>query len=176
MTSNKTKSSSKKHPLEIFFDYSCPYCMKAHSHLIDLLPDFPHVEPLWHPCESHPQPERYGPHSDLLIRGMFFAIDAGADILAYHSAMYRAALIDRFNVEDACVVAKLAEHLMDANALYTALVSGKYKDKLAAANSYAYDVSGVWVVPAYRMNGLRIDPIEDVGVSKAQLRRFLELA
>lgn len=173
MKNDHTESTGEKLSLEIFFDYACPYCMKAHRHLIDLLPAFPNIEPVWRPCEAHPRPESYGPHSDLLIRGMFFAAEAGVDIFSYHETMFCAALVDRANVEDPAVVAKLASRLLDGDALYEALVSGKYADELAAANSYAYDISGVWVVPAYCMGGRRIDPVEDVGVSRVQLRHFL---
>ena len=43
-----------------------------------------------------------------------------------------------------------------------------------AANCYAYAQSGVWAVPAYRMEGRKLDSLEGVGITKAQLEAFLE--
>ena len=86
--------------LELFFDYACPYCLRAHELLLELLPLHSDIEIDWRPCESHPRPDSYGPHSDLCIRGMYFARAHGADLLEYHRLMYRAALIERADIED----------------------------------------------------------------------------
>ena len=93
------------HELEVFFDYTCPYCLKAHGFLRELLPQFPEISIVWRPCEAHPRPERYGLHSDLCIQGLFCAMEQGADLWEYHDRMYRAALVDRVNIEDSDVVA-----------------------------------------------------------------------
>jgi predicted DsbA family dithiol-disulfide isomerase len=158
----------------VFFDYACPYCLRAHETLLALLPEFPGVEPIWRPCEAHPRPERYGPHSDLCIQGMFFAQEAGTDLWAYHTRMYDLCLRRRVNIEDIGALAANAGDLLDADTFRGALRTGKYRSALRAANDYAYKKSGVWVVPAYRMNGRRLDAVENVGVTEAQLRKFLE--
>ncbi len=160
--------------MEVFFDYACPYCMRAHEYLEELLQKYPQVEVVWRPCESHPRPERYGLHSDLIIRGLFFAQDNETDLWEYHRRMYRAALQDCTNVEDIGALAACVQGLLDADAFAAALLAGKYQKELAEANSYAYDRSGVWVVPAYRLAGCRLDPAEDVGVSKKQLDVFMD--
>lgn len=162
--------------MEVFFDYACPYCLRAHEYLEELSPRYPQIQIVWRPCESHPRPERYGPHSDLIIRGMFFAQDAGCGLWKYHRRMYRAALVDRINVEDADALAACVRGLLDADAFAAALLAGKYEKELADANSQAYDRSGVWAVPAYRMDGRRLDSVEDVGVTKKQLAVFMEAA
>jgi len=47
-------------------------------------------------------------------------------------------------------------------------------DKLTAeANDYAYERSGVLAVPSYRMDGRKLDSIEDIGITKNQLADFL---
>ena len=71
---------------------------------------------VWRPCEAHPRPERYGFHSDLCIQGFFFALEHGADIWEYHDRIYRAALIDRINIEDPEVIAGRVYSLPDHNA------------------------------------------------------------
>ncbi len=162
--------------LEVFYDYACPYCMRAHALLHQALEPHPDIEVVWRPCEAHPRPDSYGPHSDLLIRGYFYARDAGADVMEYHDRMYGAALVKRVNVEDAGTVVAQAQGLLDTDGLDKALRSGGYADELNRANGYAYDENGVWAVPAYRMNGAALDAVENVGVNKAQLERFLKKA
>ncbi|MDR1464887.1 MAG: DsbA family protein [Oscillospiraceae bacterium] len=165
--------------LEVFFDYACPYCLKGQDNLLELLPDFPETEVLWRPCESHPRPERYGQHSDLCIQGFFFAQENGADILAYHQRMYDLVLRQRVNVENIGNLAAHVDDLLDADAFRTALQAGQYREHLRRANEYAWEQSGVWVVPAYRLAvpayrvARRLDSVENIGVTKAQLKDFL---
>jgi predicted DsbA family dithiol-disulfide isomerase len=162
-----------KHKLEIFFDYACPYCLQGHRHLTELIPDYPEIDMVWHPCESHPRPDRFGPHSDLCIQGYFFAVENGVDIWAYHDRMYRAALKEHVNIESIDELSDFVRDLVDADAFRLALRQGIYHKALAEANKLAFEYSGIWVVPAYRMEGCRLDAVEDVGVTKEQLRSFL---
>ncbi len=161
--------------LEVFFDYACPFCEKAHGYLVELKRSAPGLMIAWQPCEAHPRPERYGRHSDLCIRGMFFAQQHGADLWAYHERMYRAAIRDGADIEKVEVVARYAEDILDRDALCQALLRGDYAQELARVNDYAYETSSVWAVPAYRLDGRRLDAIEDVGVSFEQLTALLEL-
>lgn len=43
--------------LEVFFDYTCPYCYLALHELNQLLPSYPELSVTWSPCELNPQPE-----------------------------------------------------------------------------------------------------------------------
>lgn len=108
--------------LEAFFDYTCPYCLKAHQNLMRILPGFPQIEVVWRPCESHPRPDRYGFHSDLCIQGMFFAADNGVDLLAYHERAYSLILKRRVNVENIDILAQSFSDLLDAEAFGTSPV------------------------------------------------------
>lgn len=160
--------------LEVFFDYICPFCLRGHEYLKEIIPLHTEVEIVWRPCEAHPRPESYGPHSDLCIRGMFFALDNGADIWAYHDAMFKAAIRDRIDIENIDALADSVKDVLDSGALRASLLSGKYVKELKDSNSYAYETSGVWAVPSYRMNGAKLDSIEGVGISKRQLAGFME--
>ena len=162
--------------LEVFFDYICPYCLRAHDYLLELIPNYPDIDIIWRPCESHPRPERFSPHSDLIIQGMFFALDCGADLLKYNSIMYKAALQDKKDIEDAKILSEIVGDFLDPDDFYDALKSGKYLEALFKSNQHAFNASGVWVLPAYRMNGKKLDSIEGVGVTKSQLKQFLDQA
>ena len=159
--------------LEVFFDYACPFCLRAHGYLRELLPKFPRIEAVWRPCEAHPRPDPYGPHSELCIQGFFFAQKHGADLWDYHDRMFRAALGDRVDLEDPDALAAVVEGLLDPEEFRRSLLGGESLAQQREADNYAYEQSGVWVVPAYRMGGRRLDSVENVGVTKEQLARFL---
>lgn len=161
--------------LEVFFDYACPSCMRGHEILMALLPEFPDIDAVYRPCESHPRPERYGRHSDLCIRAMFFARDNGADMDKFHQAVYEAIHKHNVDVEDAAALSRCLDGIVDGSALLNALNKGAYLQELDEANSLAYDKSGVWVVPAYRMEGRALNVIEDVGITKERLQKFLKI-
>ena len=163
-----------KHKLEIFFDYTCPYCFRAHNNLTELISDYPDADIVWHPCEAHPRPESYGPHSDLCIQGYFFALENGVDIWAYHDRMYQATMKEHIDIESIDVLSEYVGDLVDADAFRLALQQGSYHSALDEVNELAYEKSGVWAVPAYRMEDRKLDAIENIGVTKEQLRLFLD--
>ena len=159
--------------LEVFFDYVCPYCFRGYGYLKELLPNHQDIEIVWRPCEVHPRPESYGLHSDLCIQGLFYAMEQGADVWKYHEIMFRAALKDSVDIEDPEVVASRVHTLLDPEAFLKTLHSGIYEKTASDANDYAYERSGVWVMPAFRMDGRKLDSIGGVGVTKKQLNDFL---
>lgn len=162
--------------LEVFFDYACPYCLRGHEYLVELLPQHPDIEVEWHPCEAHPRPDRYGPHSDLCARGMYFALEHGADLMEYHRRMYRAALTDRADIEDLRTISGLVDGFLDCDVFRTSLQSGSYRDRLSENNRLAWETYRFLAVPSFRMNGHFQKSIEDIGVDKRQLSNFLNKA
>ncbi len=159
--------------LTVFFDYTCPFCLHAHAYLKELAPRYPQVKILWKPCEAHPRPESFGPHSDLCVQGYFFALEHGADLWEYHERMYRAAQKDRVDIENPDELAACVKGLLDPEAFRRALREGTYRKRQLTDNDEAYEKSGVWAVPAYRMSGKKLDSVEGVGVTREQLERFL---
>jgi len=163
-----------KNELHVFFDYICPFCLKAHNYLKELMPEYPDLPIVWHPCESHPRPERYGPHSDLCIQGYFYAIDHGVNSLDYHDRMYQATFKDHVNIEDVDALGDYVCDMVDSNDFKQSIRQGTYLKKLAESNKLAFEHSGVWAVPAYRMGDLKLDAVENVGVNKEQMRQILK--
>lgn len=160
--------------MEVFFDYSCPFCLRGHSYLAELAPLHPEIEIIWQPCEAHPRPER-GPHSDLMMQGMFYLLEIGGDIWKYHDIMYKAALNSRgsVDIEDIGMLASLIGDITDSIDFRHALISGKYAEIQQASNHHAYDESGVWAVPSFRMNGKKLDSAEGIGITREQLEEFM---
>lgn len=163
-----------KRELNVFFDYICPFCLKAHNYLMELIPDYPDVSVVWNSCESHPRPERHGLHSDLCIQGYFYAVDKGADILEYHERMYQAAQKDHINIEDIDVLSEYVSDLVDADDFRLSLQQETYRGKLDESNKLAFEHSGVWAVPSYRMGALKLNAVENVGVTKEEIRDLLK--
>ena len=160
--------------LEVFFDYACPYCLKGHEYLMELLPDYSDIEVVWNSCEAHPRPEVYGRYSDLCVQGLLYALDQGADLTIFNECMYKAALKDKIDIESPEALAEYFKDIFDPAAFCEAIKSGKYETAVLEANDYAYEQSGVWFVPSYRMEGRKLDAAGGVGVTKAQLAEFLK--
>jgi len=161
--------------LEVFFDYACPYCLTGHEYLMELLPEHADIEIIWRPCEAHPRPEVYGRYSDLCVKGLFYAIDQNIDLQDFHDRMYRAALKDGVNIEDPAALADYFKDLFDPAEFCDALKNGKYEQACLDANDYAFEQSGVWFIPAYRMDGKKLDSAGGVGITKKQLSDFLNI-
>jgi predicted DsbA family dithiol-disulfide isomerase len=161
-----------KHELEVFFDYACPFCFRAHQYLTELKPEYPDIQIVWRPCEAHPRPERYGPHSDLCIQGFFFAQDHGVDVLAYHDRMFQAAMVERIDIESIDVLSEYVKDIVNVEDFRLALQQGTYQKAVLDANDLAYEHNGVWAVPAYRMDGQKLDAVENIGVTKQKLQEF----
>lgn len=170
------KGIKSMNQLEVFFDYACPFCLRGHGYLTELHSLNPDVEIVWRPCEAHPRPESYGPHSDLCIQGMYFALGHGADIWEYHARMFSAVFEDRIDIENMDALAQKVGDMLDAEAFRKSLATGEYAKVQLAGNDYAYEQSGVWAVPSYRMNGKKLDAVEGVGVTKEQLAAFIAQA
>lgn len=159
--------------LEVFFDYACPYCYKGHYILKELLGEYNDIKVVWRPAEAHPRPERYGKHSDLAIAAYKYASDNSADIGAFHEKMYAAFHKDNIDVENIDELSRYMDGVVDVMGLKQSLLTGENARFVSESNDYAYNESDVWVVPAYRMEGRRLDVKEDVGVKREELRKFL---
>lgn len=159
--------------LEVYFDYTCPFCLRGHDMLLDLIPQFPMVTIEWHPCEAHPRPEQYGLHSDLCARGFYYAQEHGSDIMEYHHKIYCAAHTDHVDIEELSVVAKLTDGLADSKLFYETLTGDAYVDKLLENNRLAWETYEFPAVPSYHMNGKLLKSVPNVGVSIQRLSEFL---
>ena len=159
--------------LEVFFDYACPYCLIGHDYLLELLPKFPDIEVIWRPCEAHPRPEEYERYSDLCVAGLFYAIDKKVDLMDFHMRMYKAACKDGVDIEDPAALSEYFKGFLDTEDMAEALKSGKYEKAVLEANDYAFEINDVWFIPAFRMEGKKLNAEGGIGISKEGLKAFL---
>lgn len=175
------RQGGKTVKLEVFFDYLCEFCEIGHHHyLMELLPHYPHIEPVWRPCEAHPRTDEpgYGRHSDLAIQGLFFVQEHGGSTGVYNDCLYDAVYRRGENIEDPDVLARyVKEAQADPEIFRHALDSHAYEKKQQEANAYAYGEMRVKAIPTFVLgNGNRVDAILGIGVAKNQLADLLDSA
>lgn len=160
--------------MQIFYDYECPYCKKGYEYLTEQIGGHPEIEIEWRPVEAHPLPEDSYPHTHLACQGYYAAKELGADMDAFHTAMFQAISIERQDAEKPEVLCAILKGIVDAEKFRAILESGKYAKQVDENNNLAYEKSGVWYLPAFRMNGKKLDAKGGVGISPDELRDFLK--
>jgi len=159
--------------MQFFYDYMCPYCKTGYDYLKGQIVNHPEIEVDWRPIESHPEPEDYSPHTNLVCQSYYIARELCADMDDFHDAMFRAILVDGQDVEKPEVLCDVLKDIVDATKFRNILDSKKYAKQVAANNDLAED-NGVWFVPAFRMNGKKLDAKGGVGIKAKELRDFLK--
>ena len=160
--------------MRFFYDYECPYCKTGYEYLMEQIDSYPDMEVEYRPIESHPLPEDHPPHTYLACQSYYAAMELGADMKAFHPAMYRAVAIQRQNVEDLEVLCDILKDIVDIAKIREILDSGKYAAQIDQNNDLAYEKSEVWYVPAFRMNGKKLDAKGGIGIRQEELRSFLK--
>lgn len=160
--------------LELFFDYACPYCYRGHKNLLELLPQFPDLDIAWKPCESHPRPESYGPHSDLAIQGMYYLQEHKKDLMAYHIHVYEALFQHGLNISDPDVLAQCAKGSgADLHDFAKAIAGSRYETQVLQGNHEAWSQRRLSAVPSYCLGSRFLGSHDGVMVSKQELYQFL---
>ena len=162
--------------VEMFFDHTCPYCLRGFKYLLELLPKYPNVEILWRPVEAHPKIEEpeHLPYQDLAVQGALFIREAGGDERAYNERIFKAYFEEKLAPDDIAVLTKCAVEIgTDGAAFEAALRSGSFEKAGHAANDYAYEEKNVWAVPTFVCGEKRLDAVPGVGVTSDQLEALL---
>lgn len=159
--------------LEAYIDYNCPYCFRAYKALKKITPKFKELEIEWVPCEAHPRPDTYGPHSDLCARGYFLCRDTGGDVSAYNDLMYDARFKDRIDIEDADALAGYISGLIDPAKFKEALASGKYLPELKANNNLVWGELKLEAIPSFRAGDGWLCSVPGEMIPESRLEGFL---
>ena len=159
--------------MQFFYDYECPYCKNGYEYLLKEIGNYPDIAIEWRPIESHPLPEDHPPHTHLACQSYYIAEELGTDMSAFHAAMYQAVSIERQNVEKPEVLCNILKGIVDTGKFRAIMDSGKYAKQVDENNDLAYEKSGVWFVPAFRMDGKKLDAKGGVGITPEELREFL---
>ncbi|GHV38629.1 hypothetical protein AGMMS49546_09370 [Spirochaetia bacterium] len=165
--------------MQVFYDYECPYCKKGYEYLTEFIGEHPEIEIEWRPVEAHPRPEDHPPHTDLSCQSYYIARELGADTPAFHAALFQAVAIERRNVEDPEVLTGIVKDILDPKKFRAILESKKYAKQVDENNDLAYEKSGVWFVPAFRLFSAdgsvkKLDAKGGAGVTREELKEFLK--
>jgi predicted DsbA family dithiol-disulfide isomerase len=160
--------------MRFFYDYECPYCKRGYEYLLDHIDNFSDIEIEWRPIEAHPLPEDHPPHTYLACQSYYIAKELGADMPAFHAAMYQAIAVGRQNVDNINVLCGILKGIVDTEKFREILASGKYAPQIDENNDLAYEKSGVWFVPAFRMGGRKLDAKGGIGITSEELLGFLK--
>jgi len=160
--------------IRIFYDYECPYCKKGYEYLLEEMKGNPEIEIEWRPMEAHPLPEIHSPNTYLACQSYYIAKELGADIHAFHKAMFYSAAIERRDVDKPDVLCDILKGIVDIKLFRSLLDSGKYSAQVDENNDLAYEKSGVWFLPSFRMNDKKLDAKGGEGITPEQLKEFLK--
>lgn len=159
--------------LEVIFDYSCPHCYRSYLDLKTIREEFPDLQFAFKPCEAHPRPEDWSPHSDLAVKGMFYCLDHGIDLWEYHELVYNAYHVDHIDTENIDALSAYLADLLDA-ADFKAVVAGDtYESKRLEGNRYAWETLALPAVPSYCHGDQVLKALPGIGVSRSMLLEFL---
>jgi predicted DsbA family dithiol-disulfide isomerase len=159
--------------IQFFYDYECPFCKKGYEYYHEISMLHPEIDVEWRPVEAHPRPEDHRPHTDLACQSYYIAKELGANMDRFHAALFQAVAIERRNVEDPEVLTGIVRDIVDPVKFRAILDTDKYRPLADENNKLAYEESGVWFLPAFRMKGKKLDAQGGIGISREELRNFL---
>ena len=160
--------------LQFFYDYHCPHCKRGFEHLMKEIKKHPDIEIEYRPIELNPSPKGHPPHTSFFGQCYYIARELSADTPAFHAAMFQAIAVEHQDADDPRVLCGILKGIADTDKLKAMLDSGKYAARIDENNDLAYEKNGVWYLPAFRMNGKKLDAKGGVGISEGELRNFLE--
>lgn len=94
--------------IDVYYDFTCPYCYQGLQEFDEILADYPDVEPVWHPCEAHPRPEFAEVHSDLAAQVLIYLQEHALDTKTFNDLVYKAHFEDKLRIDDTDLLADLA--------------------------------------------------------------------
>lgn len=161
--------------LTVYFDYICPYCYRGVMDLMDLLPEFPDIHVNWVPCEAHPRPERMSIYSDTASQAMLSVQEQGGDVMKFHKLVFEAYFINHQRIDDPVLLTRLSGQCgVNRAKVLVDLSDNRYAKEVLANNELVWGEKAFFAVPDYEAADASLNSIEDVMISKEELRKFLE--
>ena len=159
--------------LQFFYDYECPHCKAGYENIMKQIGNHPNIKIEWRPIELNPSSGKVSPGINPAGQSYYIAEELGAEISAFHTAMYRAIAVERKNAGKPEVLCNVLKGIVDTGKFRAILDSGKYANQAAENNKLAYDKNDVWYLPALRAKGKRLDAKPGAGISPRELESFL---
>ena len=136
--------------LEVYFDYTCPYCYKGLKELAKLREKYD-IDIDWFPCEAHPRPEFAPVHSDLATQTLIFIKENNLNASKFNDLVYNAHFEEGKKIDDIKLLSEFAALCgADKEEVYKLLSENKYADKVIANNNLVWEDLAFEAVPSYR--------------------------
>lgn len=140
--------------IEVYFDFTCPYCYKGLKEFEDILKEQSDVDVVWYPCEAHPRPEFAKVHSDLAAQAMIFLQERGLDTKKFKDLVFHAHFEDALRIDDIDLLSAFAkESGADEIEVKELLAANRYADKVVANNQKVWADLALDAVPSYILDG-----------------------
>lgn len=161
--------------VEMYFDYECPFCLRAFEHILALKPEFPGMEIDLFPLVLRQEPgytfqSRSAPASQLF----YYLKENGTEEeqLRFTKRIYDLVHREKADINDPKILAENLSEFIPAEKIREILDTGSYREKQETANR-AFDLYQIAYVPIFRMNGQQLDAVAGEGITLEKLRQFL---
>lgn len=166
-----------KNKLEIFYDYTCPFCYKGLKEFLELLPDYENVRIDFLPCEIKPDGGFWTVPTKRASQIAYYLKDAGLNIEKYNDLVFYHHFEKKNNINDVQLLAKLAsESGAEYEKAIEVLENNAYALEVEHTNKLVWQELKLPAVPAYRLGNIVQASSGGLLISRTKLIELLERA
>ena len=160
--------------VEVYFDYTCPYCNQGIQEFFEILEKYPEVEVDWTPAEVSPYPEEVPVHTDKAIQVMYSVKEQGGDVDLFQKRMFEDCFEKEQKVDDLDVLTEAAVQCgADKEQVLKDLEEERYVKQVCDNGIKAWEELELEAVPSYRIGEEILGSAGGVLVDKDELETFI---
>lgn len=161
--------------VEVYFDYTCPYCNQGIGEFFEILERLPEVEVDWIPAEVSPYPEEVPVHTDKAIQVMYSVKEQGGDVNLFQKLMFEDCFEKELKIDDPEVLTDAAVQCgADKDQVLKDLEEKKFVQQVCDNGMKAWEELELEAVPSYRIGEEILGSAGGVLVDKDELEVFIK--
>lgn len=161
--------------IEMYFDYECPFCLRAFEHILALQKEFPDLEIDLHPLVLRQEPGYTFRSRSALASQLFYYLKETAtqeEQLNFTWQVYTLVHREGADIDDPEILAEKLSAFIPADKTREILEKGLYRDRQESANE-AFDRYQIAYVPIFRLDGKQLNALGGEGITREELRQFI---